>query len=113
MGWSIRRFLPRSRRRRWLLGIVVGVGLLLLLAPRLAAPYVQAKLQAMIASKIDAELQMGSLAYVPPFGVSVRDAKLIAHDPTKGGRQFEVLKVAKLELPGQAAVWQGAAGHPA
>jgi hypothetical protein len=69
-----------------------------LLAPRLAAPYVQRKLQAMIASKVDAELRIGSLAYLPPFGVSVRDARLVAHDRTRGGQELDVLKVAKLEL---------------
>src|SRR6478735_4530688 len=98
MASRISRFLPRSRRGRWLLGILGALLLFWLLAPRLAAPYVQRKLQSMIASKFDAELQMGSLAYLPPFGVRIRDARLIAHDRTRGGQELEVFKVAKLEL---------------
>jgi hypothetical protein len=98
MASRIGRFLPRSRRGKWLLGILAGVLLLVLLTPRLAAPYEQRKLQAMIASKVDAELRMGSLSYLPPFGVSIRDARLIAHDRTKGGQELEVLKIARLEL---------------
>jgi hypothetical protein len=98
MASRISRFLPRSRRGRWLLGVLAALLLFWLLAPRLVAPYVQRKLQAMIASKVDAELRMGSLTYLPPFGVRVRDARLIAHDRTHGGQELEVFKVAKLDL---------------
>lgn len=98
MALRITRCLPRSRRSRWLLGIVAGLLMFWLLAPRLAAPYVQRKLQAMIASKADGELRIGRLTYLPPFGVSVSDARLVAHDQARGGQELEVFKVAKLEL---------------
>src|SRR5438874_2043609 len=98
MALRIARFIPRSRRGRWLLGVLASLLALWLLIPGLAAPYVRGKLQAMISSKVDAELRVGSLAYLPPFGVRVRDARLIAHDRQNSGRELEVLKIARLDL---------------
>src|SRR3954454_24917073 len=95
---ALAKFVPKTRGRRVLLGVVTALLLAWLMIPKLAAPYVRAKLQAMIASKVDAELRMGSLSYLPPFGVRVHDAKLIAHDRGNAGREFEVLKVARIDL---------------
>jgi hypothetical protein len=96
MQLRLRQFLPRRRWARWSLAILVLLGLVWLIAPRLVAPYVRGKLQAMIASRADVELRMDSLAYLPPFGVRVRDARLVAKE--NGAGEVEVLKVARLDL---------------
>src|SRR5687768_9255842 len=92
----LRRFVPRRRWARWGLALLILLGMVWLVAPRLAAPYVRAKLQAMIASRFDAELRMSSLSYLPPFGVRVRDAKLVAKE--NGSGEVELLKFARLDL---------------
>ncbi|MGB7159757.1 MAG: AsmA-like C-terminal region-containing protein [Tepidisphaeraceae bacterium] len=83
----------RSWRRRLFITSGVGVGILIVLwqlGPMAAAPYVRAKLQAMISEQLDAELTMGRLAYHPPFGVSVRDARLTARDGDGGAGRATV-----------------------
>lgn len=93
---SLRRLIPRRRWARVALIVLLMLGVLWIVAPRLAAPYVQAKLQAMIASKLSAKLEMDHLAYLPPFGVRVRNARLIALDDAGG--EFDLLKIARLDL---------------
>jgi hypothetical protein len=89
----------RVWRRRLLVLSGVAVGLLILIwqiVPMAAAPYVRAKLQAMIAEQLNAELTMGRLAYHFPYGVSVSDARLIATDPQ--GAPVNLLTADRIDL---------------
>src|SRR4051812_49146240 len=93
---ALGRLIPRRRLGRIAFIILLALALLWVFGPRLAAPYVQAKLQEMIASKLSAELEMERLAYLPPFGVRVYNARLIALNDAGG--EFDVLKIARLDL---------------
>ena len=87
LSWRGWRF---SCIRRQRLAAVSGgaVGLVALLAllvwqfgAAAAKPLLRARLQAMIAEQLNAELQMGDLEYLPPYGVRVRDARLVTPGP--------------------------------
>src|SRR5689334_1476957 len=93
-------------RRRWV--VISGcAGALLLLVfvigPWAATPIVRAKLQAMVAEQLNAELRIGRLAYVFPYGVNIYDARLTARD-TDGtpvdllATSFAQIKLARLPL---------------
>lgn len=97
MGFRFRKLIPRRWWSRALLGLLLLVGLAWALAPKLAAPYVRGKLQAMIASKLSAELRMDGLTYLPPFGVRVWGARLVARDEAGSG-EFDLFKVARVDL---------------
>jgi hypothetical protein len=87
---------PRRRLLRWTIVLVALLLLLSILVPRLAAPYVRGKLQKMIAAGVDAELRMDDLVYLPPFGVRVKNARLVAQDTD--GSPLELLKIARVDL---------------
>ena len=97
MASRLRRFVPRRWWARGALIVLLLGGVAWLVLPRVAAPYVRGKLQAMIASKLNAELRMEDLAYLPPFGVRVRNAKLVAKNEADAG-EFDLLKVARIDL---------------
>lgn len=97
MKLRLSQILPRRRWQRWVLGLVLVLGLAYLVVPRFAEPYVRRKLQAMVASKLDAELRVGGLTYLPPFGVRVRDARIVTREASTGGA-VELLKLARLDL---------------
>src|SRR5688572_13554037 len=96
MRLRLRQLLPRRWWARLGLVALLLLALLWLIVPRVAAPYVRGKLQAMIASRVDAELRMESLSYLPPFGVRVRGARLVAKE--NGASEVELLKFARLDL---------------
>jgi hypothetical protein len=88
----------RGRRRRWLLISAAGVAVILVMyfvIPMAAAPFVRAKLQAMIAEQLNAHLSMGRLTYLPPYGVSVSDARLTAPD---SGGEVEIFTARSIRL---------------
>src|SRR5688500_13175191 len=93
---------PKPRRRwrrtllRVLLTLVVLTALAWLIVPKLAAPMIERKLQAMISSRLDANLEMGPLVYLPPFGVRVSDARLVTATAEDG--RVELLKIDRLDL---------------
>jgi hypothetical protein len=97
MKRRLANILPRRRWQRWVLALVALLALAWLVVPRLAEPYVRGKLQAMVADKLDAELRMGGLTYLPPFGVRVREARIVARD-RDSGTPVEMLKLARLDL---------------
>ena len=97
MKLRLSKILPRRRWQWWALVAVLLLGVAYLLVPRLAAPYVRGKLQAMVASKLDAELRVGGLTYLPPFGVRVRDAHVVGRE-SGSGNPVELLKFAQLDL---------------
>ena len=97
MAFKLRNLLPKRRWARWSVGVLLFLALVWLVAPRLAAPYVRAKLQKMVASGVAAELRMEGLTYLPPFGVRVRDARLVGRDAASG-TEIDLLKIARLDL---------------
>src|SRR5258707_238484 len=79
--------LPAAKKnpRRWLKwtagGLVALILLLFIGAPLVARRIVRSRLQQMIASKVNAELRIGSLSYKFPFGVDVENAELVSTGP--------------------------------
>src|SRR5690242_16555688 len=100
MTFSPSKLLPRRRWQRVLVGATLGLLLLVAVAwltlPRLMEPMIRRKLQAMVSSRLDARLDLGSLSYLPPYGVRVRDAALVAPDAATG--DVQVLKIGRLDL---------------
>ncbi len=82
-------------------------GLILVLVfvviPMVGRGMLREKLQALISEQMNATLEMGGLAYLPPYGARVTDARLMAKDAA--GQSVElfaaksiVLKLAKLPI---------------
>jgi hypothetical protein len=70
--------------------------LLIPFVPKMATPWVRAKLQAMVSDQLNAQLSLDRLEYLFPYGVRVHNAKLVAHDPK--GRTFNLLTADDIEL---------------
>jgi hypothetical protein len=85
----------RRRVRVFSAGALIIV-LLLLFGPAAAKPFVRAKLQSVIREQLNAELEIGSLAYDFPNGVSVFDARLVANDPQ--GKPVDLLTARRLSI---------------
>ncbi|HEY7116492.1 MAG TPA: AsmA-like C-terminal region-containing protein [Tepidisphaeraceae bacterium] len=90
---------PRRRRRTllWALWIFAGaLGLLYVFGPILAAPFLRERLQRMVSVHLHARLAMGGLSYHFPYGLTVRDAALVATD--ENGRDVDLVRVKRLDL---------------
>ena len=88
---------PKHRKRWWIVGGLLALPLLVyLIGPRLAAPFVRAKLQGMISRELNASLTMDDLAYDFPYGVRARNAALVAKDTA--GNNVDLIRVKKLQL---------------
>lgn len=87
---------PRRRRRvRWLLCIALSLVLLYFGGGMLVSPILKGRLQAMVASRLNAELHIGHLRYRFPYGVTVRDASLVAQGPQG---PVELIKAKRIDL---------------
>ncbi len=64
---------------------------------RIAAPIVLGKIQATIAAHLDATLEVGDIAYRPPFTVHLYDVRFIAHPHAPGGGR-ELLGARQIDL---------------
>src|SRR4051812_18455370 len=87
-----------KRRRRLLRFVIVAVAALTTLyvvATFALAPFVRSKLQRTVSDNLHAQLEIGSLSYRFPYGVTVRDASF-ATDPQHGA--VELVRVARLDL---------------
>jgi len=86
-----------GNKRRYILG---GLAIFLLLTwffgPRIAAPFIQRKLQAMVAEHLHAQLTVDSFRYDFPMGVRATNAKLITTGPD--GKPLELMAIENLEL---------------
>lgn len=95
------QLLPPKRWQRVLLfggvGLLLLVGAAWLAVPRFLEPTIRRKLQAMVSSRVDARLDLGGLTYLPPYGVRIRNATLVAPDPAGGG-DVQVLQIDTLVL---------------
>jgi hypothetical protein len=89
-----------SRWRRRLLVISGCLALVVILItpllPKLATPWVRAKLQSAVSDQLNAQLSFDQLEYLFPYGVRVHQAKLVANDPR--GRPFDLLTADQIEL---------------
>jgi len=96
--------LPDGNKRRYILG---GLAIFLLLTwffgPRIAAPFIQRKLQAMVSEHLHAQLTMESFRYDFPMGIRATNARLVAPGPD--GRPLELMSVANLELALAKVPW--------
>jgi hypothetical protein len=79
------------------LAIFVLLGILIVfVGPIAARPFVQAKLRAMVKDQLNADLEIGPLAYHFPYGVSVDDARLTAAGPD--GKRIDILSARHLSI---------------
>jgi hypothetical protein len=85
------------RRLKWPL-IVFGVLFVIVyvILPAIATPIIRNRLQKQLSSQLDADLQMGTVYYWFPYGVTVSDAVLVAKD--QQGEAIRLLKIDKLKL---------------
>src|SRR5947207_5710950 len=85
------------RRLRWPAAIIALLGLVLYVAvPQIATPMLRARLQKQVSTQLNAELRMGGVYYVFPYGVRVSNAVLVGKD--EAGREVELLKIPKRKL---------------
>ena len=88
-----------SRMRRWrrvtIVFLVCGIALWLA-APSIARAIIRRQLQGLISDRLNARLEIGSIVYRYPYGVSVFDATIIGKGPE--GMPLELLRVARLNL---------------
>lgn len=87
---------PRRWLRRLIWGTLIVLGLVYLVGPRLAAPFVRDRLQKMVSERLNAELTMERLSYDFPYGVVARNAALVAKDAQ--GNPVDLLRVKELRL---------------
>ncbi len=90
--------LSRSRRRLLITSGCLALVIILLIpfVPKMATPWLRAKLQAMVSDQLNARLSLDHLEYLFPYGVRVYNAKLVAQDPK--GREFNLLTADLIEL---------------
>jgi len=67
---------PPRRGRRWLVALASFV-VLLLIGYGFVCRYIENKLERTIAQKLDAELRIGRLYYLPPYGLRISGARLV------------------------------------
>ncbi len=104
--------MPKSRLakvRKWVLrslAVIVLIGLIAGIAAwYYAGPYAQgiihAKLQRIVSSQLNAELQMGTIEYAYPYGVTVDEVALVADPSGKAVTlaSFKRLRLQLTELP--------------
>ena len=91
------RLVPRTRRQRWLVAVVLLLAAAWVVVPQLFVPMIRGKLQGMISGHLDAKLHIGRLMYAPPFGVRARDVRLVSGAGAEWPNT-ELLKVRKLDL---------------
>src|SRR5882724_6522613 len=95
--------MPQKRKTRWLRrlkwpGIVLALLLVLVygVLPLIFTPIIRSRLQRQISTQLNADLQMGSVYYWFPYGVTVSDAVLVAKD--QQGEAIKLLRIPKLKL---------------
>jgi hypothetical protein len=99
MGLRFLNLIPRRRRHRVLVGVLLLMVVAWFVVPQLFVPMIRAKLQGMIAGHLDAKLHIGRLMYAPPFGGRARDVRLIGGGSAGAENAgTELLKVRKLDL---------------
>lgn len=89
-------FRLKGRGRRFGLAVVTGLVIAYFIAPLVIRHLIRSRLQSMIATELNAELQIGSLTYAYPYAVDVTDAALVAPGPD--GKPLELLRVPHLAL---------------
>ena len=92
----------QSRRRRILLIVLGGAVAVIVLAwivlPRIVAPVLRGKLEALVANHLRAELKLGGVSYRPPYTVHVTDARLVAREGPHAGHELLRLESGTLAL---------------
>src|SRR5437879_2765063 len=89
---------PRPGRRRlvrWLLGVALALVLAYFGGGLLVSPILERRLQAMVASHLNADLHIGHLSYHFPYGVTVSDASLVSRG---SGEPVELFKAKRIRL---------------
>ena len=93
---------PTKKWRKWLRRTWISVGLVVLLlyvvVPLVVTPILRSRLQKQLSPHLRAELRMGGVYYVFPYGVRVADARLVGKD--EEGKEVELLKIPKLKFAG-------------
>ena len=89
---------PWARRTAWALGVLLALALAVyLFGSAMATRLVRSKLQEMLASQLNARLDMERVTYSFPYTVTVRNAALIAGDAASG-QVVTLLRVPEMKL---------------
>ena len=83
----------RPRRRLKIIALLLTVVLVLLIGELLASRLIAVKLRSTVAAKLDAELDLGPLLYVPPFGAWTWNGRI-----TRDGDDLFTVSSVRLEL---------------
>ena len=83
----------KPRRRLKILAVLLALALVLLIGELLASRMIADKLRATVSSKLDAQLELGPLVYVPPYGAWTWNARI-----TRDGEELFTVSRVKLSL---------------
>jgi hypothetical protein len=86
----------RRRRGRILLLLLALIAGLYFGGERLVEPILRSRLEAMVATHLNADLRIRKLRYHFPYSISVTDASLAANG--RNGRKFQLVKVSRIDL---------------
>jgi hypothetical protein len=93
--------MKRTKKRNWswwVVGTIGTVVILLAVSQPLLGTFVQRKLVSTVEERTNATLQVGSVTYLPPYGIRVTDAEFTVPDAAAPSGRVEMLKVKRLEL---------------
>ena len=65
----------------------MGVAILLMILPQLGGWIIRRSLQAAIVQQFNADLHIGDITYLPPYGAKLTDVALITRSPDSAGRE--------------------------
>jgi hypothetical protein len=95
----------KTRLRRWLVGILLTI-IVASLSELGVSNLLARQLRTLVADRLDAELTVGRLWYIPPFGVYVSDASLWRDQERIASIGATRLRLARVPLPHRPIVIQ-------
>lgn len=93
--WRHFRF-PKSRLARVAIGVFAFFVIAYLIITQSAKPYLRHRIEVIVSKRMNAKLSIGSISYLPPYGVRVDDAQLIGPGPQ--GVPSDLLDIRRLDL---------------
>jgi hypothetical protein len=81
---------------RWVIGVLVAVGILAVAGPPLIGRFLKSKLEWMVESHLNATLDIQSIRYLPPYTLKLDHADLVTPGPD--GKPLSLFSVGHVEL---------------